>query len=465
MILFFLTASFSIMAITAIIQFLDLNGTPLTGLTFSGNHFSGAAHLAIPLLILLYLSGIALLVWLMSITTSLNRSLEACADFARAIDDNRPDARLSIKVPREAAGLCSVLNDMAENLHNRFSIINSICGTLVSVDSSLDTILHQVAQSVRIHGSAIAQATPAMDCMKISTKNIYECSDLLEHSTTSTVDATRELTATLQRLASSSDNLGASFDEVSLSTAEMAASIREIDSSIVNLLEASSATASSVAQLDVSIRQVEKIALDTSTISAEVKNDAETGKRAVEEAIAGMQAIRTSSRITSEAMQNLSRRVDDIGVILSVIEEVAEQTDLLALNATIIAAQAGVHGKGFSVVADEIRELAERTSSSTREISMVIRGVQNETRRAMDAIQQAEKCISAGQKLSQHSGRALEKIVNGVQQANTEVRKIARTTVEQARGSQVIRESMQSVAEMVQRIAAASTEHTQTSAQ
>jgi len=114
-----------------------------------------------------------------------------------------------------------------------------------------------------------------------------------------------------------------------------------------------------------------------------------------------MQAIRNSSRITAEVIETLSLRANDIGAILSVIDEVAEQTSLLALNAAIIAAQAGDHGKGFAVVADEIRELAERTSSSTREIATVVNGVQEETRRAVDAISLAEASITEGVRLSQ----------------------------------------------------------------
>ena len=211
--------------------------------------------------------------------------------------------------------------------------------------------------------------------------------------------------------------------------------------------------------MDTTIKQVEKNALDAAAISESVRNDAETGKKAVEEAIAGMQAIRNSSQITADVIANLSLRGTDIGAILSVIDEVAEQTNLLALNAAIIAAQAGEHGKGFAIVADEIRELAERTSSSTREIATVIKGFQEETRRAVEAINQAEESISEGEKLSQRSGVALEKIVTGVELASVQVGEIANATVEQARGSHSIKMAMESVEEMVGHIVRSALEH------
>jgi methyl-accepting chemotaxis protein len=199
--------------------------------------------------------------------------------------------------------------------------------------------------------------------------------------------------------------------------------------------------------------------LASAAISESVRSDAETGKKAVLETIAGMQAILAASKITAEVVENLSLKVFDIGTIISVIDEVADQTNLLALNAAIIAAQAGEHGKGFAVVADEIRELAERTSSSTREIAVVIKGVQEETGRAVVAINQTEESIAEGEKLSQRSGAALEKIVSGAQRAGVQANEIARATVEQAHGSQSIRSAMESIAEMVGSIAKSAREH------
>jgi methyl-accepting chemotaxis protein len=270
------------------------------------------------------------------------------------------------------------------------------------------------------------------------------------------------MTAGFENVSVSTDTLANSFQEVDSSITELSEAGRRIGSGIVSLLDASSATATAISQMDASIRRVKKNALDASSISEGVKTDAATGKRAVEESIAGMQAIRDSSAITAEVVKDLSLRVKDIGTILSVIDELAEQTDLLALNATIIAAQAGEQGKGFAVVADEIRELAERTSSSTREIASVIGGVQDETRRAVDAINLAETSISEGEKLAQHSGTALEKIVTGVEQASIQVNQIARAAVEQAHGSQSIRGGIERVAELIDQIATSAAEQTKT---
>jgi methyl-accepting chemotaxis protein len=151
-------------------------------------------------------------------------------------------------------------------------------------------------------------------------------------------------------------------------------------------------------------------------------------------------------------------RTNDIGKILSVIENVAKQTNLLALNAAIIASQAGEHGKGFAVVADEIKKLAERTRSSTQEIGTVIKGVQDDTARAVAAISSAEKSIGDGELLSKHSGEALTKIVAGAEKAFQRMGEIASATVEQGQGSRMVRDAMTNVSDMVAQIAGATRE-------
>jgi methyl-accepting chemotaxis protein len=393
------------------------------------------------------------------ITISITRPLRDCVKFAKAVADGKLDARLTVTGGGEAADLATAMNTMVENLHSMVSRVSSTSEVLTAIDNNIEKASRKVVSSAHLQEAAVREASRAVEHINVSVGEVSEGIERLATSASETSASILEMAASVEEVAISAEKLGDSVDEVSSSIIEMTASIKEISTNIVNLLDASSTTASSIAEMDATIKQVEKNAMDTSAITEGVKKDAETGKMAVEEAIAGMQAIRKSSRITAEVVENLSLRANDIGTILSVIDEVAEQTNLLALNAAIIAAQAGEHGKGFAVVADEIRELAERTSSSTREIATVIIGVQEETRRAVDAINQAEESITEGEKLSQHSGTALTKIVSGVQKASIQVREIARATVEQARGSQSIKEAMESVEEMVGHIASSAREH------
>lgn len=221
--------------------------------------------------------------------------------------------------------------------------------------------------------------------------------------------------------------------------------------------------ASSVYEMNASIKEVEKSSREAADISGGVLNDAEFGVTSAADAISGMDEIRRSSQITAEVITNLSEKAENIGTILKVITDVNEQTNLLALNAAIIAAQAGDHGKGFAVVAGEIKELAERTKSSTGEISRLINGVQIETKRAVDAINIAEKKIEEGVLLSTRSGEALQQIVAGVKSSTDQINAIARAAAEQTTGSSMINESVEKFSRMVQQIGTATNEQAKVS--
>jgi len=393
------------------------------------------------------------------VTKSIIGPLNACVEFARTVANGRLDERLAVSGGREAAALADAMNVMAENLHNMVSRVNSASVVLTTIDNNLEKASRQVVNSAQLQEKAVLETSRAVIHINDSVREVSEGIDKLSASSAETSSSTLEMAASIEEVAISAERLEEAVEEVSSSIKQMSTSIREIGTSIVNLLDASSTTASSIAEMDATIKQVEKNAMDSAAISESVRNDAETGKKAVEEAIAGMQAIRNSSKITADVIAILSLRATDIGTFLSVIDEVAEQTSLLALNAAIIAAQAGEHGKGFAVVADEIKELSERTSSSTREIAAVIKGVQEETSRAVETINQAEESIAEGEKLSERSGAALMKIVNGVNRASMQVGEIAKATVEQARGSHSIKEAMESVEEMVGNIAISTREH------
>lgn len=393
------------------------------------------------------------------ITESVTRPIKRCVEFAKQVAGGSLEDRLTIKACGEVGDLAAAMNTMAENLHNIVTRLNASTAELTVIDRNIETAARQVVGATHIQEEAVSETSRTVELINASVLEISEGVDQLSCSATETSSSILQMAASVEEVALNTDKLGESVDEVSSSVIEMATSIKGIGNNIVSLLDASTTTASSVAEMDATIRQVEKNAMDTAIISETVKTDAANGLKSVQETIAGMQEIRRASQITAEVVEHLSLRAHDIGAILSVIDEVAEQTNLLALNAAIIAAQAGEHGKGFAVVADEIKELAERTSSSTREIGEVIKGVQEETGRAVSAINMAELAIGAGEELSERSGAALEKIVAGVRQAGLQIDAIARATVEQAKGSQSIRVAMEQVEEMVEQMANSAREH------
>ncbi len=367
-------------------------------------------------------------------------------------------AKVEIDSGDEIGRLSSDFNIMLERLGEMVVKINRSTGELKTISIKITDASHQVITAAGVQSNGINDTSSAVMEISTSVKRVGQNVDKLSISASESSSSILQMAASIEEVALNVETLALSVEEVSSSIIEMAASIKQIGGNVQKLTDASFATACSIAQMDSSIKQVECNALDTVAISDEVRSDAESGKKSVDATILGINEIRRASRITSDAVESLYAKADDIGKILQVIDEVAEQTNLLALNAAIIAAQAGSYGKGFAVVADEIKELAERTSSSTREISEVVKGVQDETRRAVEAIESAEKSVANGEALSQKSGEALSKIVIGVQKSTDRMRDIARATVEQSKGSRMIRDAMEEVTEMVGQIARASTE-------
>ena len=361
--------------------------------------------------------------------------------------------RLNIDTEDEIGDMAADFNAMTEKLAEMVQQVNASSTALGRVSSSLMQVSGTVMGAAEQQSVSVNETSSAMTQINSSIKGVAQGVEGLSQSASESSSSILEMAASVEEVALSAESLAQSVDEVGSAITEMAASIKMVGENAHVLMEAASVNSSSIMEMDSSIKEVEKNAVNTVAISEAVRSDAEIGKEAVESTILGIKAIRTSSRITSEVIDNLSRRAGDIGTILSVIDDVAEQTNLLALNAAIIAAQAGEHGKGFAVVAGEIKQLAERTSSSTRKISDVINGVLDETGRAVAAIAQAEQNIAEGEALSRKSGEALEKIVNGVQSATEQVNNIARATAEQSKGSKMIRDATEQVTAMVRQIA------------
>jgi methyl-accepting chemotaxis protein len=159
-----------------------------------------------------------------------------------------------------------------------------------------------------------------------------------------------------------------------------------------------------------------------------------------------------------QAIEGLGKRSGEIGAIVEVIDDIAEQTNLLALNAAIEAARAGEAGRGFAVVADEVRKLAERSARATGEIATLIKGIQAETKHAIDSSDRGEHAIRQGVDLAQAAGQSLNVIVDSVERAGELMSQIAQAAQEQAKAADQITGAVANMSHLTQQVTSATRE-------
>jgi methyl-accepting chemotaxis protein len=183
--------------------------------------------------------------------------------------------------------------------------------------------------------------------------------------------------------------------------------------------------------------------------SRQTTESAHDGARVVNDTIEGMNIIAERVQQSSRTVEALGARSDQIGQIVGTIEDIADQTNLLALNAAIEAARAGEQGRGFAVVADEVRALAERTTRATREIGEMIKSIQSETRDAVRAMGEGVREVEKGSESSRKSGRALEDILNRINEVAMQVNQIATAAEEQTATTSEVSMNIQQITEVV----------------
>jgi hemerythrin len=188
---------------------------------------------------------------------------------------------------------------------------------------------------------------------------------------------------------------------------------------------------------------------------------AESAQKATEQTHSGSQLVQSSSRLmdniaqrvnaSSRTVEGLGQRSDQIGAIVNTIQDIADQTNLLALNAAIEAARAGEQGRGFAVVADEVRALAERTTKATKEIAAMIKAIQNETQSAVNSMSEGVDEVKLGTAETARSGEALEDILNKINELTMQISQVATAAEEQTATTQEITNNIQMITDVVNR--------------
>jgi methyl-accepting chemotaxis protein len=259
--------------------------------------------------------------------------------------------------------------------------------------------------------------------------NINNLSEWLEKVIIEVAETVQATATAANQVSSSSEEMAAGAQQQGSQTSEVAGAVEEMTKTILETTKNSS------------------IAAETAKGAG---TSAKEGGKVVEETIEGMNRIAEVVKKSAETVQALGKSSDQIGEIIQVIDDIADQTNLLALNAAIEAARAGEQGRGFAVVADEVRKLAERTTKATKEIAGMIKQIQKDTKGAVDSMSIGTEEVEKGKALADKAGESLKEIICGAEMVVDVVNQVAAASEEQSSTSEEISKSIEMINNVTQ---------------
>jgi methyl-accepting chemotaxis protein len=257
----------------------------------------------------------------------------------------------------------------------------------------------------------------------------------------------QNLRKTIEQISGSATQLASAAEELTAVTDEASRGLQQQNQEIEQ-------AATAVNEMTAAVEEVARNAVSTSEASQQSNHTAKEGRDRVVETVSAIQAMTQDVQTTSQLIEGLAAQGRDIGKVLDVIRSIAEQTNLLALNAAIEAARAGEAGRGFAVVADEVRALAHRTAQSTSEIEQMVAGIQNGTGQAVQSMQLNTQRTQTTLDLARAAGVALEQITGAISQINERNLVIASASEEQAQVSREVDRNLVNIRDLATQSAA-----------
>jgi methyl-accepting chemotaxis protein len=330
-------------------------------------------------------------------------------------------AEIDLNSKDEIGDLARSFSKMVSYLKEMAAISEAIAGGdlshRVAPRSSRDTLgmafaqmtegLSVLVREVRESGAEVASAS----------SQVAEASEASAHISARSSAAIEEVTSTMHEININTQSVVGHTQKQLISVRESASSIEQMSAAIASVAANS------------------KVLID---IAARSRHEVQAGLKTMEQATDGLTRINTSIRTSAEIIDVLGERANDIGKIVEVIDELADQTNLLSLNAAIEAARAGEHGLGFAVVADEIRKLAEKSAQATKEIAGLIQNIQKQAREGVTNMERSTSIVDEGLKHGAELNSALTKIAEVVAEVHRFASEIGAATLEQSQGSTLI---------------------------
>jgi methyl-accepting chemotaxis protein len=248
------------------------------------------------------------------------------------------------------------------------------------------------------------------------------------------------------KMKSLGDDINELAQRVASASEELSATAEEQAKGAMRQKRQSETVATAMEEMTATVMEVAKNAASTSVAAEGANTAAESGSHQVDGAVSGINRVAESSAKLGQMLSTLDSQAAEIGRIIGVINDIADQTNLLALNAAIEAARAGEAGRGFAVVADEVRKLAEKTMAATKEVENSIRHIQDGSRQAVTSMRETETQVQASTESTGQAGAALSEIISRIQDMTGKVAQIATAAEEQSAAAEEINRSIEDIA-------------------
>ncbi len=365
-------------------------------------------------------------------------------------------ARVGILRDDEIGDVARAFDEMAADLRSTLGQVAEAADRLESTAGHVATLSEGVARATADQVREGERAAESMSLVKGQLGQLGASAAGSLRTLNEAVDGSsvsfRELGKAGGDLSRNADQLVARVVEIARSIDETLASARNVSRSTESLTDAAEETSRSMEQLARGMRLADEHLGETTALSRHVLEAAETGRAKVRETTEGLQAIHAASSGAEETIRELATHAEGIGEIVDVIDGVAEDSGLLALNAAIIAAQAGEQGRAFAVVAHEIREFAGRVRASTKQISELVHRVQKGTADACTAVARGAHSVRRGVGIAAAAGEALDAIAEAARQSAARTAQVVGSSAGQSEAVRRVSEQMGRVREGVELI-------------
>ncbi|HOO55602.1 MAG TPA: methyl-accepting chemotaxis protein [bacterium] len=382
-------------------------------------------------------------------TEKVNISSSDISERAQSILSGTKEQSDSIDdVSQSVKQLTTAIDTIADNS----KVMNtSAHDTAISMDNMIDAI-YRIDESVADLTSQVSNTTAVIAQMSASTAQVHNSAKVMAEAVQETSSTIEEMLASIEEVSLNAKEMDRSVNEASGTVDEMLNSIDEMSNSITDM---NTSLKDAFDEIDVLISSVSDVAHDAKeafTASEETSKVAKSGGKSIQQSIEGMKGIKATVSDTARKIRELGDSSAQIGDIINVIREIADQTNLLALNAAIEAARAGEEGRGFNVVAGSIKQLAERSTEATKEIERLIRNIQNETEKAVAAMDEGVKEVEKGTFLADEAGNALADIVASVERTSHFMQQISVATERQTQSSDKVKQTMTNLGQIADNV-------------